>query len=128
LIWKQRRICRDDRDARAGVLAVNRARNFFPDRNSGNCKKTAPSKICLKKNSDRETLRRFILSRLDVDLARCRSVAAFEFVTNHSRPATNAPLLDRATVRRIESVKDVFSFDMKPVGVVEKTVPGFGDE
>src|SRR5205085_905321 len=112
----------------AGVLAINRARNFFPDRNSGNRKQTAPSKIRLKKNSDGETLRWFIFSRFDVDLPRRRSAAAFEFVTNHSRSAADASLLDRAAVRGIERVKDVVSFDMKSVGVVEKTVPGFGDE
>ena len=128
LIRQKRRIRRDDGNARTGVLAVNCPGNFFSNRHARNRQQPASSKICLNKNANGKTLRRFIFSGFDVDLARGGSISAFEFITDHAGAAANAPLLDRAAVRGIERVKNAFRFHMKPVGVVEPTIPRLGDE
>src|SRR4029453_6971962 len=58
-----------------------------------------------------------------VDLARCRPISAFEFVTDHSGPAADAPLLHRAAMRVIKTVPNIFGLNMKAVDVVEPAVP-----
>src|SRR5205085_10391202 len=116
------------RDARTGVFAVNETGNFFADRRAGDRQRGASSEIRLNENCDRETLRRFILSHFDVDLARRSPVSAFEFVTNHSSSSADAPLLNRAAVRGVEGMKYVFRLYMESVRVVEKSIPRFRDQ
>src|SRR5437762_9924310 len=88
----------------------------------------APAEICLDEYADRERSRRSVFLLLHSDAARRRSGSTLEFITNHPRSAANTPLFDRAAVRTVKCVEDVFRLHVKAVHVVQPAVPCFGDD
>ena len=126
MIRKQRRIRGDDSNTGAAFFFINFAGNLLSNGDTSDNELRSSAKVCLQENADDEAAKRACFV-FHLDLARRRPVSAFELVTDHSCPAADAPLLQRGAVRTIESVPDIFRFNMKTIDVVEPAVPRLCD-
>ena len=98
---QERRIRRDNHDAGAVLALVKLAGNFFAYRYSRDGELRPPAKVSLEQNTDGERPRRGIFLLAHLDLARRRPGSPFEFITNHSGSAADAPFIDSAAVRGV---------------------------
>src|ERR1700691_2048315 len=101
-----------------GTLDVDLA----PDRNPGDAQvlPRAAAVVTLHQHADQVT------AVLLGELARGGADAALEAVADHAGPTADRALLDTATVRAVERVKDVLGLHVEAVDVVQPPVPGLG--